>query len=209
MVRRLLRGPQPDLRDTLPGWPSSSKSHLAIRLLRIDWVGAFLCVVGAILVLIGLSWGSTESWNQAKVIAMLTVGVSVLVVLIVWEYYVGLYEVRFGADEKPVNPSKPLRIPPPLIKHTQRMLPLYIFKSHQIDVLFLSGFTSGMLMFGAFYFLAIYYRIVAGYEGTKSGTQLTYFAPGLGGGVWLWSLIVRTTRQVRACPGSLSILLAY
>lgn len=119
-------------------------------------------------------------------IAALVVGSVLLVVFIGWEMYLGIYEVRFhepegeGVAPRPIEGSnvvvdpdtgeiRPFRIPPRLISHTQRMLPLWIFRNHQIPVVFFSAFTGGMVMFGCLYFLAIYWSIVAGFENTKTG----------------------------------------
>lgn len=197
LVRHDLLGPQRDLRETIPGWPVSSHSTLGTRLLRIDWVGAIVFGAGAILVLIGLSWGSTEYWNQGKVIGTIVSGGCLIIIFFFWEYFVGKYEIIFNSDGTPRrDPNVPLKHPPRIIKYTQRMLPLYVFKNRQIDANFFAAFSGGMVMFGCLYFLAIYWRLVAGYESTKSGTQLVYFAPGLGGGVWIWTVLVKTTRQV-------------
>lgn len=239
-VRHALLGPRPDPRDSLPGWRSASpRTHLSliVKLARIDWIGAFFFTTGAILVLIGLSWGSTEAWNKAKVIATLTVGAVLIVVFIAWEIYLGQYEVRFvpGSDGSTPTPtgsnvvidpqtgeSRPLRTPPRIISHTNRMLPMWIFRNYQIPVVFFAAFTGGMVMFGCLYFLAIYWSIVAGFENTKTGklekhlawfmvslrtrelvtdahvllgTQLVYLTPGLGGGVWIASAMIKWWRQ--------------
>jgi len=140
-----------------------------VKLARVDWIAAAFFTTGAILVLMGLSWGSTEKWHQAKVISCITIGGILLVMFLGWEYWLGKYEVRFNRDGSLMYPEKPLRIPPWIISHTNRMLPLWIFTNYQIPVIFLSSFTGGMVMFGCLYFLAIYWSIVAGYEDTRTG----------------------------------------
>ncbi|KAF8298347.1 MFS general substrate transporter, partial [Clavulina sp. PMI_390] len=187
-VRNDLLGPIPDARDNLPGWPThtptSRLSALAFQLSRIDWVGAFLFTSGAIVFLIGLSWGSTESWDEAKVIACLTVGGVLVVACIIWEFYLD------GTTEE-------LKTPPRAVAHTSRMIPLWIFKNHQIPVVFMGAFTSGMVMFSGLYFLAVYWSIVAGFQNTKTGTQLVYLTPGIGGGVWVAAAMISWWRQPR------------
>ncbi|KAF8306383.1 MFS general substrate transporter, partial [Clavulina sp. PMI_390] len=207
-VRNDLVGPIPDPRDNLPGWPThtptSRLSALAFQLSRIDWVGAILFTSGAIIFLIGLSWGSTESWDEAKVIACMTIGGVLVVACIVWQFYLGQYDVRFGPDGKtPVlqtradGTTEELKIPPRAIAHTSRMIPLWIFKNYQIPVVFFGAFTSGMVMFSGLYFLAVYWSIVAGFKNTKTGTQLVYLTPGIGGGVWVAAAMITWWRQPR------------
>lgn len=228
-------GPRPDPRDSLPGWRVSSRPSVIVKLTRVDWIGALFFTSGAILVLIGLSWGSTEDWNKGKVIATLTVGGILILIFVGWELYLGKYEIRFAPDGTRLDPEKELKIPPRIISHTNRMLPLWIFKNHQISIVFFSAFTGGMVMFGCLYFLAIYWSIVAGFENTKTGeffvlflpsvrlsipsgtlasdvafvmllthpgsrvgTQLVYLTPGLGGGVWISSAMIKWWRQVRS-----------
>lgn len=99
----------------------------------------------------------------------MVIGGILLIIFVVWEYWLGKYEVWFNPDGSLMFPDKPLRIPPWIISHTNRMLPLWIFKNYQVPVVFYSGFTGGMVMFGCLYFLAIYWSIVAGYQNTKTG----------------------------------------
>ena len=54
---------------------------------------------------------------------------------------------------------------------------------------------TSMIMPVMFYFVAIFFTIVNGLSGTDAGTQLLYFAPGLGGGSLLSMTVVRRLRQ--------------
>lgn len=118
----------------------------------------------------GLSWGSTDIWNQAKVIATITVGGVLIAIFCIWEYWLGQYEVLFNHDGSRMYPDKELVIPPRLVSHTSRMIPLWIFLNRQVSIAFYCAFTGGMVMFGCLYFLAIYWSIVAGFQNTKGGT---------------------------------------
>jgi len=75
------------------------------------------------------------------------------------------------------------------------MMPLYIFTDFNVFATSLSCFAGGMVMFGCFYFVAIYFNISAGYSGSKSGAQLLYFTPGLGTGVYSSLVIVGYLKQ--------------
>ncbi|KAF8300500.1 MFS general substrate transporter [Clavulina sp. PMI_390] len=194
-VRNDHNGSIPDAHNNLPEWPTytptSRLSALAFQLSRIDRVGAFLFISGAIVFLIGLSWGSTESWNEAKVIACITIRGILVVACIVWEPYLGQYDVRSGPDGKtPIlkaradGMTEDLKIPPRPIAHTSRMIPLWIFKNHQIPVVFFGAFTSRMVILSGLYFLAVRWNTVAGFQNTKTGIRLVYLTPGIGGGVW-------------------------
>lgn len=41
-----------------------------------------------------------------------------------------------------------------------------------------------MVMYGQFYYIAIYFTVVFGYSPQNAGKQLLYFLPGLGVGAW-------------------------
>lgn len=97
-----------------------------------------------------------------------------MTIFVGWEYWLGKYEVRFNPDGSLMDPEKPVPVPPRFIFHTNRMLPLWIFKNYQIPIIFYSSFTGGMVMFGCLYFLAIYWSIVAGFGNTKTG-ECTHF----------------------------------
>ncbi|KAF8334316.1 MFS general substrate transporter [Cantharellus anzutake] len=205
-VRNELRGPQHDPRDDLPGRARPNRYRFLVRLSKVDWIGSFICVSALILVLLGLNWGSTREWNQAKVIAALVIGGILFLVFLTWEFYLGRYEITLNADgtiRAPFNPDSSTadgegvlpKEPPRLIFHTVRMLPLYIFKTYNVSTISIASFAGGMLLFGCLYFIAIYFNIAAGYSSTRSGAQLLYFTPGLGTGFYIAMVIIRRFKQ--------------
>lgn len=54
-------------------------------LLRVDWIGAIFFMGAGILILLALNWGSSEQWDQTKVIVSWVVGGILFVAFIVWE----------------------------------------------------------------------------------------------------------------------------
>src|SRR5258708_5954183 len=208
LLRHSLLGPQHDPRDDLPGCARPDRHRFLIQLTKVDWIGSFIFVVALILILLGMNWGSTEQWNQHKVIAPLVIGGVLLLVFLAWELYLGQYEIILNADGTVRPRSNPNasavpgehvlpKEPPRFIFYTMRMMPLYIFTDFNVIVTSLSCFAGGMLMFGGFYFIAIYFNISAGFSSSKSGVQLLYFTPGLGTGVYLSLAIVVYLKQVK------------
>ncbi|KAF9510792.1 hypothetical protein BS47DRAFT_1406808 [Hydnum rufescens UP504] len=194
LIRKELLGPQADRRDELPDRVPSNGIPIIQRLLKVDWLGAFIFVSAFILVLLGMSWGSTQQWNQGKVIVTIVLGCILLVVFIGWEYYLGQFEIILNVDGS-ARPSIPPKKAPRLISRTNRMIPLYIFTNFDMVVTSFACVTGGMVMFGCLYFLSIYWNVAAAFRATQSGTQLLYLSPGLGGGLYWSLLLIKHTRQ--------------
>jgi MFS family permease len=57
------------------------------KLQRIDYAGAMLFMTGGILIILGLSWGSQEVWNQAKVIVVFVIGGVLIIAFYLWERF--------------------------------------------------------------------------------------------------------------------------
>jgi Fungal trichothecene efflux pump (TRI12) len=195
LIRKELLGPQSDPRDELPDRVPSNGIPIIQRLLKVDWLGAFIFVAAFILVLLGMSWGSTQQWNQGKVIVTIVLGCMLLVVFIGWEYYLGQFEITLNVDGS-AHPSISPKKAPRLISRTNRMIPLYIFTNFDMVVTSFACVTGGMVMFGCLYFLSIYWNVAAAFRATQSGTQLLYLSPGLGGGLYWSLLLIKHTRQV-------------
>ncbi|KAG8748817.1 hypothetical protein FRC11_011852, partial [Ceratobasidium sp. 423] len=72
--------------------PSSDGDHRPVwhRIVRMDWVGAVLCIGMVSSLLLGLQWGGTsKSWDDPTIIGLLvTFGVST-VLLVGWQHYLG------------------------------------------------------------------------------------------------------------------------
>ncbi|CAE6428221.1 unnamed protein product [Rhizoctonia solani] len=72
--------------------PSSDGDHrpVWIRIARMDWVGAVLCIGVVSSLLLGLQWGGTSKpWDDPTIIGLLvTFGVSTIL-LVGWQHYLG------------------------------------------------------------------------------------------------------------------------
>jgi hypothetical protein len=205
LLPSMTKGPQPSQRlKRLPPGVSYSfrdevepKSGFVGSLSRIDFVGATLFVACGILILLGLNWGSTERWDDIKVIVCLAVGGVLLLLFIVWEYVVDhsldhlLYvhlnrgdveyaHQGYAAQQQKLGlRSRFARFAPSFTHVTDPMVPMNMFRSYDIVATNFASMCGGMVMLGIFYFVAIFYVIVNGQDAVKAGVQLLYFAPGI------------------------------
>ncbi|KAL4765272.1 major facilitator superfamily domain-containing protein [Aspergillus foveolatus] len=70
---------------------------------RIDFIGGLIMTAGLVFLLISLNWGGQQyPWNEAKVIAFLTLGIALLILFFVYEKFFATY---------PMFPSTLLRYP--------------------------------------------------------------------------------------------------
>ncbi|KAL0566981.1 hypothetical protein V5O48_015018 [Marasmius crinis-equi] len=168
------------LEDGLPGQRSPT---FLMRFLKVDWVGAFLFVGGAILLLLALNWGSTERWNSAKVIACFVVGGILFLPCAVWEYILEKQEHKVV----PPSSTSPLSAYP--------MIPLELFRNYDVIAVQAGSFAGGMVMIVMFYFVAIFMTIVNGLDPRQAGVQLVYFAPGSGVGTLIALRMTALLRQ--------------
>ncbi|PSR81138.1 hypothetical protein PHLCEN_2v6473 [Hermanssonia centrifuga] len=181
LLRGRTKGSQPSQR--LPSTQSHSKMQSFVdKLLRVDWIGAALFMAGGILVLLALNWGSNEKWNSVKVVVCFVLGGILIVAFLGWEYVLEMQE------ESPMPSSIRLF-------HTDPMIPLALFRSLDVCIVQYGTFVSGMIMLVMFYFVAIFFIIVTGLSPTKSGVQLIYFAPGMGGGSLISIQLIKLARQ--------------
>jgi uncharacterized membrane protein YdcZ (DUF606 family) len=72
----------------------------------------------------------------------------------------------------------------PVFRHAIPMIPLEIFKDWDVCICQWVNFAAGMVMFGQFYYIAIYFTIVFSFSPQNAGKQLLYFLPGIGAGMW-------------------------
>ncbi|KDQ08492.1 hypothetical protein BOTBODRAFT_138939 [Botryobasidium botryosum FD-172 SS1] len=183
LLRKTIKKAQPPRRLQLSGQVDSTYTESYVQKInRIDWLGASLFIASGILILLGLNWGSTSKWNSAKVIVSFVIGGLLMLAFVAWEYLLELYEQARCT-------------PPKALATTEAMIPLVLFRNYDVVATCFASLASGMLMFGCFYFLSIYFIIVAGFSPTKSGSQLLYFSPGLGGGVLISTQMIRLFRQ--------------
>jgi hypothetical protein len=165
---------------------SSEGSELTVtqKLARVDWLGAFILITASILVLFGLSAGSTSpntsNWTAPSVLGSLISGGIVTVAFPACEWLLranATYEVRRSA------PSiwRKLRVKwATYTKGVEPMIPLALFKSSDVWISYFNALTGGMLLFSCLYFLSTYFVVVVGYSPVRSTLQLLLIAPGLG-----------------------------
>jgi len=125
-----------------------------------------------VLVLLGLNWGSTQSWNQPKVIACIAVGSALIVVFVVWEYIVdhstdhlvvassppyNENDIEVPSKEKSQTDATPKpgvraravrRFSPAWVQVMDPMIPMNMFRSYDIIATDVGCMTSGMIMLG-------------------------------------------------------------
>lgn len=82
-------------------WPPprlNSEGYTAGKILsRVDWVGGFLSIVGVLLFLMGLQFGSQQyQWGDAHVIAPFVLGIVLMVLFVFWEIYGAKYPMVPG-----------------------------------------------------------------------------------------------------------------
>ena len=189
ILRGRTKGAQPR-HSTLPSTSSPDaepeKETFGTKLLRIDWVGALLFMGAGITLLLALNWGSTttDAWSESRVIACFVVAGVLYLAWGAWEYAL---ERKQAAGRVSRNP----------LMRTDPMIPLELFASADLCIVQYAFFVGGMVMIVMFYFVAIFFTIVGGLNGTEAGTQLLFFAPGLGAGSLSSIFMMRQLRQVR------------
>ncbi|KZS91830.1 MFS general substrate transporter [Sistotremastrum niveocremeum HHB9708] len=197
LLRGHVKGPQPPSRQRarrslgLISPTDFTTPTYREKILSLDFIGAFLFVGGGLLVLLGLTWGSSTVWRSARVVTSLTVGGVLLIACVVWEWLIDHYDDPKVADRVTSHPHSYLL----RLLEVEPTLPMEVLRSLDVTICQYAAFTSGMVMMVAFYFVAIFFTIVAGQSAAKAGVQLVYFAPGMGGGVFLAIPLIRHTRQ--------------
>jgi EmrB/QacA subfamily drug resistance transporter len=112
---------------------------------KIDVGGAVLIVLAIVPALLGLSWGGNQfEWGSVQVVGSLAIGAVMAIVFV-------LYESRV---------SEPL-------------LPLSLFKNRVVGIGLFVSFLTGLAMFGAIFFVPLFFQGVLGASPTASGSFLT------------------------------------
>jgi hypothetical protein len=221
VLPKMSKGPQPPQRLSRLKLPPSEVAAIEAKyppgimtsLKRIDSIGAVIFIIWAAGILLGLNWGSTDprGWNQPKVIATLVVGGALIPVFVLWEYVVdhstdhlvesspSTHDIEGAAPQEKVSLPKTgirarlARLTPEFVRITDPIVPMNMFRSYDVVATSFITLTSGMVMLGIFYFVAIFYVIVSGNDAVKAGVQLLYFAPGIVSHLFLftnWKLIL-------------------
>ncbi|WP_447038164.1 MDR family MFS transporter [Streptomyces sp. DSM 118878] len=111
---------------------------------RIDYLGAALLTVGISALVLVTTWGGSEyAWSSAVIMELIAIGVATLV---------GFVFVQKRAAEP--------------------IMPLHIFRSLNFSLMAVIGFITGFVMFGAMLFLPLYQQSVQGASATNSGLLL-------------------------------------
>lgn len=132
----------------------TTQESMLSKFQRVDVLGALLFISGGILILLGLNWGSTTVWNDARVIATLVVGSLLAVTFVFWEWFAELplndeqdRDNSNGAEKVEAERYSPLlrRFRPSWFR-PETMIPLEVFKNYDICVTQFAAFASGMVM---------------------------------------------------------------
>jgi hypothetical protein len=166
----------------------SRRSSFIPGLATVDVGGTALFTIGTALIIIGTSWGgATYPWASAEVLAPLVIG-SVLFVL----FFVYEYSLAPGGIIARMLPQQTAMIPSDVFeKKDTIVLAVVEFATGAgklvLRLLLLTGLKQGSrsiffaAMYSVFYFIGIYFALVEAYPASRSGVQLLFYLPGIGG----------------------------
>ncbi|KAL5392877.1 hypothetical protein DPSP01_000572 [Paraphaeosphaeria sporulosa] len=130
----------------------AQRASLQDRLMKTDWLGAFLFISSTCSFLIGITWGGTQyPWNSWRTIVPIVLGVAGIVATLCWE--------RHGAP--------------------QPFLRLWLFKDHAATAAYACSVLQGLLMFAHLYYLPMYLQSAQAYGPMLSGVGLVPIIGGL------------------------------
>ena len=166
LLRKRIRGSTYDTTE--------ERRSLSFKLKRIDYIGIILFLGAWICIIFSLvSGGSEFPWHSSRIIAPLVVGGILLCLFLVVEHLLQKGNSNFV-------PS----ILRPMVRHATPMIPPKIFGDWDVCICQWINLVSGLVLFGQFYYIAIYFTIVFSFPPQKAGQQLLYFLPGIGVGMW-------------------------
>ncbi|PYH50079.1 putative MFS multidrug transporter [Aspergillus saccharolyticus JOP 1030-1] len=143
-------------------------SSVLPALATVDIGGSILFIFGVGLIILATTWGgATYSWSSSQVLAPLIVGSVCFPAFFLYEYML-----------------EPGRLCARVFPRHVATLPYSLFERRDTIWLAILTFATGAASYSIFYFISIYYILVAGYSTSKSGRELLYYIPGLGGGVY-------------------------
>jgi MFS family permease len=127
------------------------KGNAREKLLKIDYVGSGLTILGWVLILLGINWGGvTYPWTSGAVLAPLLLGVATIAVFMLWE-------------------AKFAQLP---------IVPVHIFKYKTVVGVYLCTAMNGMTFFTVLYYVPQFLQLVRGYNSvTASLLTLPILAP--------------------------------
>ncbi|KAF8422725.1 major facilitator superfamily domain-containing protein [Tirmania nivea] len=143
----------------------------------VDWEGLTLFLVACVCIILALSWGgATYAWDSPQIIVLLIVGVVFILLFMV---------VEKGMEENGwLKEWAASKSDGSWLKSRRAMIPLKLFDSKDVCILAFLNFAGGITLYSMFYFISVYFTIVAAYPPEKAGLQLLLYIPGLGGGVY-------------------------
>ncbi len=155
----------------ISGRSSSSSGWVAVR--RIDFLGAALVSAATVCLLLGLTWGSdqTYDWSSPQVIGTL-VGAFIL--------YVAFFIVERFA--------------------TEPILPLDLFRNRVFSASSALSFLQGMVLLTLIIYLPLYLQGVLGQSATNSGEIITPLTVSLVIGAALSGFVVAISNAIRQLP---------
>jgi hypothetical protein len=153
---------------------------LGFKLKKIDYLGLVFFLGACVCIILALVWGgSSYPWSDGRVIALLVIGPILLIAFLLTEW---LFEEK--------NQHRAPAFLRPVFVHGTPMIPLDMFRDWDVVICQWANLVGGMVMYGQFYYIAIYFTIVFSYSPSKAGQQLLYFLPGLGVGAWSAMLLI-------------------
>ncbi|GAA5935601.1 hypothetical protein JCM3775_003364 [Rhodotorula graminis] len=139
------------LKSTLPlGADPNDRTTRGIlrQTVRIDWLGAVLCLGAVTCLVLALQWGGNQRpWNDGGVIACFVVAGVLSIVLVFWQRYLG----------------------------DRAMVPGKIFKNVGVYAICISAFMTRCSLLILTYYIPIYYQAVRNHDATQSGIDILAF----------------------------------
>ena len=118
---------------------------LAQKLRRVDWLGNVIFIAAATSCLIPITWGGVQyPWKSWHTLVPLLIGIAGLVGFTVYEIFVA----------------------------TEPMVRLGIIRSYNMAYSLFATFVFGLAVYGALYFLPLYFEAVKGYNPIVAGVAL-------------------------------------
>ncbi|KIH91481.1 tetracycline efflux protein [Sporothrix brasiliensis 5110] len=144
------------VRPHMNSLPTRLSTPIISRIASIDIGGQLLFLFGLGLLILSLTWaGATYGWATAAVLVPLCAGLVLVAAFVGYEHFMA-----------------PGRLFSRMWPHQKPMLPWTLFGSKDIGLLFYINFATGAAMYSL-------------YGPTYAGTQLLFYTPGLGIGVYL------------------------
>ena len=115
------------------------------KLRRVDWIGNLLFIGAATSFLMPVTWGGTQyAWTSPSTLVPLFVGAAGFLAFALYERFV------------PAEPT----------------LPLELFNSYNMAYSFFSALVNGGLVYGALYYLPLYFEVAKGYNPVVAGVAV-------------------------------------